>query len=191
MKKHLLLLLAAISIFSYAQDANSTTKVTAIENFKPESYLGSWYEIARIPFYFEKHCRAPVTANYALDGNNLAVTNSCATDDGKIDVAHGTAYFTESTPNIAKLEVTFVPSWLRFTHIGRGDYWVLYTDYQYSLVGSPNHKYLWILSRTETVESGMLNQLLKIAKQQGFDTNKLLFNYPLTNSLSNQNSSVK
>ena len=178
MKKILLLALTAVSLTSYAQDALPTTKVTAIENFQPESYLGKWYEIARIPFYFEEHCKAPVTANYTLDGKNLAVTNSCATKDGKIDVAHGMGYFTESTPNIAKLEVTFVPSWLRFTHIGRGDYWVLYTDYQYSLVGSPNHKYLWILSRSETIESASLDQLLAIAKEQGFDTTKLLFNYP-------------
>ncbi|MDD3267080.1 MAG: lipocalin family protein, partial [Burkholderiales bacterium] len=55
-------------------------------------------------------------------------------------------------------------------------YWILYTDYNYSLVGSPNHKYLWILSRTENPESADINKLLKIATQQGFDISQLHYN---------------
>lgn len=174
MKKLLLPLIAITGLIFANEPINS---VQAINNFDAQKYLGDWYEIARIPFYFEEQCIYPVKAHYELDGDDVAVTNSCMTDGGKIDIAHGMAYFVESS-TVGKLEVTFVPSWLRFTHIGRGDYWVLYTDYNYSLVGSPNHQYLWILSRNDTPESASLNQLLDIATQQGFDVTKLHFNKP-------------
>ncbi|MBX9599293.1 MAG: lipocalin family protein [Burkholderiales bacterium] len=175
MKKYVLAFFILAGLSSYALD--NKQEVKAIDNFNAQKYLGDWYEIARIPFYFESQCKAPTKANYQLDGDDIAVTNSCMTDSGEIDVAHGIAYFMKST-TIAKLKVTFVPSWLRFTHIGRGDYWVLYTDYQYSLVGSPNHSYLWILSRSESAESTQISKLLNIATNQGFDVTKLHFNYP-------------
>ncbi len=175
MKKYVLAFFILAGLSSYALD--NKQEVKAIDNFNAQKYLGDWYEIARIPFYFENQCKAPTKANYQPDGDDIAVTNSCMTDSGEIDVAHGMAYFMESVTT-AKLKVTFVPAWLRFTHLGRGDYWVLYTDYQYALVGSPNHSYLWILSRSESAESAQINKLLNIASNQGFDVNKLHFNYP-------------
>jgi lipocalin len=53
----------------------------------------------------------------------------------------------------AKLKVNFVPSWLRWTGIGNGDYWIidLDKDYTYAVVSEPTRKYLWILSRTPTM----------------------------------------
>ncbi|MDQ5947980.1 MAG: apolipoprotein and lipocalin family protein, partial [Pseudomonadota bacterium] len=69
------LILALLAGFSSAID--KPTPVTAITNFEPEQYLGQWYEIARIPFYFENGCIAPTTANYALTGDSLSVLNSC------------------------------------------------------------------------------------------------------------------
>ena len=178
------LILALIAGFSPALD--NPTSVTAITNFEPEQYLGQWYEIARIPFYFENGCIAPTTANYALTGDSLSVLNSCRKEDGSTSSSTGMAYFVESA-NVAKLKVTFVPSWLRFTHIGRGDYWILYTDYNYSLVGSPNHKYLWILARSESAEPQKIKLLLDIAKHQGFNPQQLVFNYPMESNFSTLN----
>ncbi|AMC35803.1 hypothetical protein VN23_14900 [Janthinobacterium sp. B9-8] len=50
-------------------------------------------------------------------------------------------------------------------------------DYQWALVGNPNHKYLWLLSRSQSISSQDLNTALDIAKEQGFDISKL--NYTL------------
>ena len=180
----------ALCLFtSFANATNEESSVQAINNFTPEQYLGEWYEIARIPFYFEDGCVAPTTAKYSLRDDNLEVINSCRKQDGSTSSSDGIAYFVESA-NVGKLKVTFVPSWLRFTHIGRGDYWILYTDYQYSLVGSPNHKYLWILARSESAEPQKIKALLNIAKQQGFDTNQLAFNYPFESEALAQNQSL-
>jgi apolipoprotein D and lipocalin family protein len=49
----------------------------------------------------------------------------------------------------ARLEVSFLPSWLRWTGIGWGDYWVvdLPADGRYAIVSEPSREYLWVLSR--------------------------------------------
>jgi apolipoprotein D and lipocalin family protein len=68
--------------------------------------------------------------------------NSCRQKNGKRKTARGTAKVADKTTN-AKLRVTFF--WPFY-----GDYWVigLSPDYRYTIVGEPNRKYLWILSRT-------------------------------------------
>ena len=131
-----------------------------------------------LPLSYEKHCVPPITASYIGDQDTITVTNSCLRDDGEQDVADGVATFSQE-PTTAKLKVTFLPSWLRWLGIGKGDYWVLYTDYtQIALVGSPEHKYLWILSRNEHPESALVTQMVGYARKEHYQTESLIFNYP-------------
>jgi apolipoprotein D and lipocalin family protein len=165
---------------SYADD------VMSITDFNSTQYLGTWYEIARLPNRFEIKCTVPITANYSINPENqnqLIVVNQCNTKDKNPDIATGIAYFVESA-NIGKLEVTFLPKWLRWLPFGYGDYWVLYTDYDtISVIGSPDHKYLWILARMENLKYNVLEKALIVAKNQGFDIDKLIFNYKRKQSL--------
>lgn len=147
-----------------------------IKDFVPDLYLGKWFEVGRMPLYFERNCIPPIMAEYKKEGEDIAVKNSCMTLSGELDVAAGMAYFGESS-SIGKLKVTFLPKWLRFTHLGRADYWIIYTDYKYALIGSPNYRYLWILARTEDYEPDKIYLLIKLAKNKGYDTTKLIFNY--------------
>jgi apolipoprotein D and lipocalin family protein len=148
-----------------------------ITDFVPDLYLGQWFEIARLPLYFENKCIPPIMAEYTKNDSDIAVKNSCMTPTGELSVANGMAYFSESN-SIGKLKVTFLPRWLRFTHLGRADYWIIYTDYKYALVGSPDYKYLWILARTESYDQDRVEFLINVAKIKGYDTTKLIFNYP-------------
>ena len=175
MKKLLMSFILIAGCFnSYASD------VSAIENFDSSKYLGKWYEIARLPNKFEDKCLPPVTATYQLnldDQNKIIVTNECNTRDRVPEIAEGMATFVESH-NIAKLKVTFLPKFIRWLPFGYGDYWVLNVDYdKVALVGSPDHKYLWILSRSENVPESDLKAISLIAKDQGFDTSQLIYNY--------------
>lgn len=153
--------------------------VQAIDNFAPQKYVGSWYEVARLPMSFENKCKPPITAHYELDpndSNRILVKNSCHKIDGGTHVATAVATFAK-TANIAELKVNFLPAFLRWVPFTTADYWVLYTDYTHAaLVGLPNHKYLWILSRTPQLDQPTLNKLIGIAKAQGFATEQLVFN---------------
>jgi apolipoprotein D and lipocalin family protein len=42
------------------------------------------------------------------------------------------------------------------------------------VVGTPNLKYLWILSRTPRIDNKLFSELTEFAKSKGFDTNRLI-----------------
>jgi apolipoprotein D and lipocalin family protein len=130
-------------------------------------YLGKWYEIARLPAKFQEGCDE-TTATYTLLGNgNISVLNECR-KSGKIKKAKGKAKIVDKATG-AKLKVTFF--WPFY-----GDYWVikLGENYEYAVVGTPNRKYLWILSRTAQMDSKLYSELTEFAKSNGFDIDKLI-----------------
>lgn len=114
-------------------------------------YLGTWYEIRKIPNRFQAHCAGDTTATYSAraDGR-LNVINRCLTKDGTWDEADGIARVVDPVSN-AKLEVSFVQvfGWNLFW----GDYWIvdLAPDYSHVIVGHPERRYGWVLSRTPTL----------------------------------------
>jgi apolipoprotein D and lipocalin family protein len=46
-------------------------------------------------------------------------------------------------------------------------------NYEHAVVGDPSRTYLWILSRTPTLDEGVYRQLLEEAQAQDFDVNLL------------------
>jgi len=132
-----------------------------------KKYLGKWYEIAYLPVRFQEGC-TNTTATYALsEDGSISVLNECRKND-KVKQAKGKAKVVDKTSG-AKLKVTFF--WPFY-----GDYWIidLGKDYDYAVVGTPNRKYLWILSRTPQMDDKLFSQLLESVKSKGFDINKLI-----------------
>jgi apolipoprotein D and lipocalin family protein len=133
-------------------------------------YLGKWYEIARMPQFFQRKCARDVTAEYKLDEASISVTNSCTTETGEVLVAEGHARVVDVLSN-AKLEVTFVKifGWL---YILGGDYWVidLASDYRYAVIGHPNRKYAWVLARNPELPAADLSAIEKRLQENGYDT---------------------
>lgn len=131
-------------------------------------YMGTWHEIARLPARFQEGC-THTTATYALrEDGKVEVTNRCRRD-GKESVAHG----------IGKVPDPSQPGKLR-VRVGQpffwGDYQViaLDPDYRWAVVGTPNRKYLWFLSRTPTMAPEDRARAEEAAKAQGFDLSPLL-----------------
>lgn len=139
-----------------------------------QRYLGRWYEIASIPQYFQRQCVGDTMADYAMDGADIAVTNSCRTKTGERSVAQGRARVVDSNTR-AKLEVTFVKlfGWL---YLLGGDYWVidLAPDYRYAVVGHPDRDYAWILSRQAVLAMPDLIAIEQHLRDNGYDSCALL-----------------
>jgi apolipoprotein D and lipocalin family protein len=131
-------------------------------------YMGDWYEIARTYNRYEAHCVADVKVHYELlpDGR-MGLRNECRQSNGKTDSAHGHANIVDAVSK-AKLRVTFF--WPFFA-----DYWIidLDKDYRYAVVGEPDRKYLWIISRTPRLDAAEYQQLLKRIGEQGYDISKV------------------
>lgn len=135
-----------------------------------QRYLGHWYEIARYDASFERGCEA-VTAEYALRPDGLVrVLNTCRVGSpwGRFRSSEGRAKIVPGSGN-AKLKVSF------FGPFFFGDYWVLdhSDDYEWSIVGEPRGRYLWLLHRDATPLAETTNLLFERASQLGYDTTRL------------------
>ncbi len=149
--------------------------VKTISSLDVSRYLGTWYEIAKFPNWFQKKCVSNTQAVYSLrpDGN-LKVLNSCKMADGEVSQAEGTARQI-GPKDSPKLEVRFAPAWLGFLPMVWGDYWVIDLDpqYQVAAVSDPKREYLWVLSRTPELDKKTYDELLARLQSQRFDTHKL------------------
>jgi len=143
--------------------------LTTAEQVDLNKYIGLWYEVAKIPNSFQDQCAYGTTAEYRIDEDgDIVVINSCYDEKGKIDVAEGLAKVVNKKSN-AKLEVSFVsflgirPFW--------GDYWIIGLDenYQWAVIGTPNRKYGWILSRTSTLPDETIQKIYSILEEQHYN----------------------
>ena len=149
----------------------SASVPTTVDSVDLKKYAGTWYEIGRLPMYFQRNCASDVTANYVekTDGSGIKVINQCKAQDGSVITAEGLAKPADATGS--KLKVTFLPSWVRWLPVGRADYWVLArdADYKTALVGTPDKDYLWLLARSPNVSQETYAKYRQIAQQQGYD----------------------
>jgi len=145
-------------------------------------YAGTWYEIARLPMWFQRDCVAS-QANYTLlENGNVDVKNQCLTTSGDQKQAQGVATVVDENTN-AKLYVVF-DNWAAKLFSGwgsaptEGNYWILYLDlgYRTALVGTPDREYLWVLSRTPTLDKAIYEKLISLGKQKGYLTANLIQN---------------
>jgi apolipoprotein D and lipocalin family protein len=180
MKSPLILaLLFSLSVNATAYEAShaaSTKPLATIASLDLPRYMGTWYEIAKFDNRFQKMCTGFTTATYtAMPDGTVKVANRCRSDDGKTVEAIGAARRTGEA-NSPKLKVRFAPAYLSFLPMVWGDYWVIDLDQQYQLaaVSEPEREYLWILSRTPTVDHSAYDALVARLAAQGLDVSKLV-----------------
>ena len=138
------------------------------QNIDVPRYLGTWYEIARIPNWFEG-VLVGVSATYSLKSDgHLEVRNAgfdpVLTGNKKTDI--GDAWI-PNPKETGQLKVSFFWPF-------SGDYVVLYRDedYQVAMVGS-GKDLLWILCRKPVLSETVYAQLLSKATTLGFDVSRL------------------
>jgi apolipoprotein D and lipocalin family protein len=149
--------------------ATDFTPLESVAALDLKRYSGIWYEIASFPQRFQRGCTG-TTAEYSLNQDStVQVTNRCFKDflDGPEKVAKGKAWIPNSEFP-AQLKVQFFWPF-------SGDYWVIDIDpdYQWAVVGAPNRKYLWFLSRTPKITDELYTKLLESAETKEFDISKL------------------
>lgn len=165
-----------ILVFSFAAyGQGSDTVVKTIPSLDVQRYMGTWYEIAKYPNWFQRKCLSNTKAVYSprADGT-LKVLNSCVTADSQVTEAEGAARQIGANDS-PKLEVRFAPAWLAFIPMVWGDYWVIDLDaqYQVAVVSDPRREYLWILSRTPQLDKKTYEDVLQRIQNQQFDVRKL------------------
>lgn len=158
-------ILASISLFGCRKSAELGT----VDSLDLDQYMGTWYELSRLPNSFEKGLVC-VTADYSIkDNGKIEVINRGRkeSDPSEVKESKGTAWIPDpEKPGQLKV---------RFFWPFAGDYYIikLGPDYKYALVGSPSRDYLWILCRNKRLDGPTINSLLELAAQKGFDVEQL------------------
>jgi apolipoprotein D and lipocalin family protein len=159
--------LLVVMMFNSAQSQKLPSVVPSVDLNR---YKGLWYEIARLPNYFERKLKC-TSATYTLrDDGRITVLNkgNYLANPGKSTSSKGVAWIPDKN-SPAKLKVQFFWPF-------SGDYWILDLDkeYRYVLVGDPSYKYLWILAREKKMDEITYNMLLRKATENGFDIKSII-----------------
>ncbi|MBP3483370.1 MAG: lipocalin family protein [Alistipes sp.] len=147
---------------------NKSVPYTPLPHFEIERYMGLWYEIARIDHRFQRDTEH-VTAEYRLlDNGSIKVTNTGY--DKRTGRRRRIVGKAKATSVVGHLRVSFFPLvYADYNIIALGD------DYEYALVGGSSPQYLWILARTTDLPPAAADKLVAIAREKGYDTDKLIF----------------
>ena len=144
-------------------------ELKVVDSVDLRRYLGKWYEIASYPAWFQKGCTASTAEYTMLSDGKIRVINRCHKDrlDGPLKESVGKAEVSDDQTH-AKLKVWFLWPF-------KGNYWIidLDDDYRWAVVGEPKRKYLWILSRTPTIDKTLYQNILSRLPAKGYDPSKL------------------
>lgn len=142
--------------------------VEPVAELDAERYMGTWYEIVRMPTSFQRDM-ARATANYRLndDGTFEVVNRGYNTKKGEWKTAVGKARPIEDMP--AAFSVSF--QWPF-----RGGYYIaeLGENYEYAVVVSDSHDYFWLLAREPQLPRWLIDRTLARAHDWGFDIDKMI-----------------
>jgi apolipoprotein D and lipocalin family protein len=142
---------------------------TPVPKLDPDRLIGTYYEIARYPTRREKPCLGNEMVLYALGDkrNALQIVTTCQVKNANSDFWNSKGKFDLAGDGRLKL------SWIwPFTQ----KYWVLAIapDYSWALAGNPNHRSLWVLSRTSALSPEVLADIESKATAQGFNAPRLI-----------------
>lgn len=171
LKVGFLLLVAAVGTHAQSFHLRNCPKPSLQVNFNITKYLGTWYEIEKLPAMFEKGKCIYGTFTLLSDGK-VGVHNTELVSDGKMNSVGVATIKDPSQPAI--LSVDF------FKGLPVAPYMVLSTDYNnYSLVyscfklGLFHMDFAWILSRSRELSEGTISQLHDRLTAEGVDVKRL------------------
>jgi apolipoprotein D and lipocalin family protein len=135
-----------------------------------ERFMGDWYVIAILPNLIEKNAVNGIESYILKADGSIGITykfrKGSPTGKEKVLTPRAKVY---NTATKAEWRVQmFKPFWYPYLVIDLAE------DYRYTVIGVPNRKYVWIMSRTpEIFETDYSNILANLAKE-GYKTEKLV-----------------
>lgn len=126
--------------------------------------------------WFQRHCVDSKAIYSGRPDGLVGVHNECVTESGGVEQVEGVASVVDPKTN-ARLTVVFDNWFARLFGSSReGNYWILDLDpaYRTAMVGTPDRRYLWILSRIPQLEDSTYQRLVERARQLGYPVSDLI-----------------
>lgn len=174
-RTRLALIAAALSLCSCSSASSQHPPLKTAASVDAGRYAGTWYEQFRLPTPFQDD-QGTAQADYKVqpDGS-LGVVNTETLPSGKRSTARGTATAVPGSNN-TRFRVKFEGLASLFPAEEEGNYWIirLAPDYSAALVGTPDRRFLWLLTREKKASKHTLETYAEEARQQGFNISKLI-----------------
>lgn len=151
-------MLAALGLVSAALAAPSASRPLQFERL-----VGPWHEIARTPNDRQKACVATSAVWSRGKAGRIEVVNRCRKANGSTESFRSTARVVD--PAKGRISMAFLAG------VVRQEYVILdhAEDYSWSIMSTPNRKYVWIFARRQALPAAETNRLLARAGALGFN----------------------
>jgi len=157
-----------ITLIAFTTFLLNPTPNKTVGNVDLKRFSGKWYSLASIPTMFDKGSRE-TTTEYTLekDGHYSVVTTCKEGDENKVRTIKSKMFQVEGTNN-SQMKAQFMWPF-------KVDYWIidLAPDYSYVVVGHPDYKFLFIMSRKPTMDKAKYQEIVARCKSMGYPVEKL------------------
>ena len=139
-----------------------------VERVDLKRFAGTWYSLYSIPTMFDKGSRE-TTTHYTLDKDGYYnVVTTCKEDEGKIHTVKS-KIFPVKDAHDGEMKAQFI--WPI-----KVDYWVidLAPDYSWVVVGHPDYRFLFIMSRKPEMDKKLHDEIVAKCKAMGYPVDKLV-----------------
>ena len=164
-----LLMLQLLCLNNCDWNSGKMEKLKTVEYVDIERFMGDWYVISNIPTFIEKRATNAIE-NYRLNNKReIETTFSFHQDspqgDKKIYKPKG---FIKNKKTNAEWRMQFLwPFKMPFMIIDLDE------NYNYTVIGVPNRKYVWIMSRRPSLDSSIYNTIIDKLKDVGYDVKQI------------------
>lgn len=164
MIKLIILLIMVIVAVSCARNHNTVPKVDL------DRFMGDWFVIAHLPNLIENNAVNGIESYVRNQNGTIGITYRFRKGgpDGKEKVLTPKAKIYNTSTGAEWRVQIFKPFWYPYLVIDLAE------DYRYTVVGVPNRRYVWIMSRTPSLSENDYNSILVNLQKEGYKTDKLV-----------------
>lgn len=166
---------AAVLLSSCATQTQPAKPLKTAAKVDLKRYSGTWFEIARYPKWFQSGCNSAKAEYSPKKDGTIKVVNICLRGDGSSSSIEGVAKPVDAKAN--RLQVSFPNNWYTkaIPVAKEGNYWIIDVspDYRRAIVGTPDRRSLWFLSRSPVIATKDFEEMKATATAQGFDMSNL------------------
>ena len=160
-----------IAFIAFITTMTSAIPNKTVEKVDLQRFAGTWYSLASIPTMFDKGSRE-TTTHYTWDKDGYySVITTCKEDEGKIKTVKSKIF--PDNPDDATHDGQMKAQFIWPIKVA---YWVvdLAPDYSWAVVGHPDYRFLFIMSRKPGMDKAQYDKIVAHCKAMGYPVDKLV-----------------